>query len=217
MDDLDKLKSEYTFAMNKIYLCFEKTQWRPSLYMIQDEKMVTQILGELKNADLELKIIPHYLRDSFESAIGKTLFYNYEQRLYNGITTEFSFDPSKIIYEGGTVAFCCLQLALYMGFNEVYLIGVDLNYSIQITENGLEVQNVKDYFADNYISYTEDRNFPNVYFSRQSYEIAKKAYGSRGAKIFNATRGGKLEIFERVSFDDIIVEKGKKHGYYKND
>ena len=33
---------------------------------------------------------------------------------------------------------------------------------------------------------------------------AKKFYEGNGRKIYNATRGGKLEVFERVDFDDII-------------
>jgi uncharacterized Rossmann fold enzyme len=39
MEDLDKLKNEYTFAANKIYLAFEETDWRPTYYCIQDLKL----------------------------------------------------------------------------------------------------------------------------------------------------------------------------------
>ena len=40
-DDLDKLAEQgyVTFAFNRIYHIFDQTDWRPTYYMSQDEKM----------------------------------------------------------------------------------------------------------------------------------------------------------------------------------
>lgn len=36
LDDLNKLKNEFTFASNKIYKIFNQTDWRPSFYFAED-------------------------------------------------------------------------------------------------------------------------------------------------------------------------------------
>ena len=43
-DDLEKIykKCIPTFAFNRIYLMFDNTNWRPSYYISQDEKMLTE-------------------------------------------------------------------------------------------------------------------------------------------------------------------------------
>lgn len=41
----------------------------------------------------------------------------------------FSNDCSKCYYASGTVAYLMLQLAVYMGFREIYLLGIDMSYS----------------------------------------------------------------------------------------
>jgi len=38
----------------------------------------------------------------------------------------------------------------------------------------------------------------------QAYRKTKKIFEIDGRKIFNATKGGKLEVFERVDYDDIF-------------
>ena len=43
----------------------------------------------------------------------------------------------------------------------------------------------------------------NVDTLNYSYELARKFAEQKGVKILNATRGGKLEVFERVDFDAI--------------
>ena len=44
--DLDLIKGEYSFAANRIYYIFEKTEWRPTFYCNQD-------LNVLKDMDMD--------------------------------------------------------------------------------------------------------------------------------------------------------------------
>ena len=41
-----------------------------------------------------------------------------------------------------------------------------------------------------------------------AYEAAEKYTESKGIKIYNATRGGMLEVFERVDLDSLFEEEG---------
>lgn len=41
-------------------------------------------------------------------------------------------------------------------------------------------------------------------FATMAFEKAKEYADGHGIKIYNATRGGKLEVFERVNFDALF-------------
>ncbi len=47
----------------------------------------------------------------------------------------------------------------------------------------------------------------NVESMNRSYELCKEFAEKNGVKIYNATRGGKLEVFERVDFDSLFSKE----------
>lgn len=205
-EDLDKLKNEYTFAVNRIYLIFEQTDWRPTYYAIQDHKLVEKYKDEVSQLDLPVKFVATRAANDIKGGKGKYYYYNYVRRLFDGSAPEFSEDISKQTYEGGTVTYLCMQLAAYMGFSEIYLLGNDFNYSVTKTATDIVVNNVKDYFSDKYISNDENRFFPRLDLCEIGFEHAKKVLDEKGIHIYNATRGGKLEVFPRVNFDQITFK-----------
>ena len=93
-----------------------------------------------------------------------------------------------------------------MGFSEVYLLGIDHNYSISLNEKGVPVLNndVKDYFEGSKAS-NKGLNLPRIVESTMAYMTARK-FADKHAdfNVYNATRGGKLEAFERVNLDDVL-------------
>lgn len=119
----------------------------------------------------------------------------------------FSTDISKQINCRGTVTFTCMQIAAYMGFSEIYLIGVDHNYQNIINDSGEVVvdNSVKDYFCKGYDEDIKDEVVHNMGNNTLAYIDAKKYCDeSKKTKIYNATRGGKLEVFERVDLDILL-------------
>lgn len=206
-EDLDKLQNEYTFAVNRIYLSFDETKWRPTYYAIQDSKILDQYADDVANLDLPYKFVPKQYEGKIKNPKGQVFYYNYTVRLFNGTSAMFSDDISQVTYEGGTVTFLCMQIAFYMGFKEIILIGNDFNYSLEKTKDGVVVNNVKDYFTDKYIGNTDTRFYPRMDLCAQGFELARKKAEEKGIKIYNATRGGKLEIFERKDFDSIEFKK----------
>ena len=79
-----------------------------------------------------------------------------------------------------------------MGFKEIYLLGADCSYS----------DGKKNHFID-YMKYNSDQ-FSDGSQMFEAYKVAKKYADKNNIKIYNATRGGKLEIFERVDFDQLF-------------
>ena len=87
----------------------------------------------------------------------------------------------------------CIQLAVYLGFAEIYLLGTDFT-------------GVNNY-GSKYGHFYDEKDLDSVCYTDQvklGYEKAKQYADCHGIKIFNATRGGNLEIFERVDFDSLF-------------
>jgi len=103
----------------------------------------------------------------------------------------FSDDCYDVVYDGYSITYSLLQLAVYMGFKEIYLLGADCSYAKQGPHHFIETGVVD----------------PNSLIAGErmirAYKVVKNYVDKNGIKIYNATRGGYLELFERVSMDDI--------------
>jgi hypothetical protein len=200
-EDLERLgASNYVcFGVNKIYLSFDKTSWRPEYLVATDEKFIAYY-DEMLHSGVKNVIISDLLPEVAQKGRqeGAIVFHSIIDE--NGLP-EFSEEPMWKLYSVGSVVYECLQLAIYMGFSEIYLLGTDHNYS----ENQLEKTN---HFHKNY--YTGIGK-PNQYVKEhveRAFQSAKLYAENHGIKIYNATRGGKLEIFERADFD-LLMNKGE--------
>ena len=218
--DLDMLKNEKTFAMNKIYKIFDKTEWRPTYYVTEDALMAKQyrIINEYikgcKFFDFE-----HCLREinndkdfQFDkNAHYFTLIKNMSNRPAEYKKPGFGKYPDEFYY-GFTSTYSCLQLAAFMGFKEIYLVGIDHEYSVMITNSGEIIFSEKrNHFTNEYhkggiMEQYQSQGFHLFYIDNvtAAYQSAREYAENNGITIKNATRGGKLEVFERVSFDELF-------------
>ena len=107
-----------------------------------------------------------------------------------------------------------LELAMFMGFKEIYLLGVDCTSSL--SSSGHFIQG----YRDNAMKEKDrarickrlnrpdmtDEEVGQYYFeqSMNTYHIINDYAQKHQLSIFNATRGGALEVFPRVTLEDII-------------
>lgn len=208
MQDLEVLKerNEYSFGANRIYVSFEDTSWRPTFYCIQDGEMIKEYHDEIEKLPIKYKFVSDYACRRLSDKPFKTayMFHLDAQRFYPYYPS-FSTDISTGVAEGFTVTYAEIQLAAYMGFTSIYLLGVDCNYGKVLDSNGKVLDTgSKDYFSDKYILPNENRNLPQLFNSIQAYKKAEIYSRRNGFRIFNATRGGALEIFERKNFDELF-------------
>ncbi len=211
IEDLDRLTEKHCFAANGIYKMFSHTCWRPEFYFSQDSLMTQDILLKDIGNILDLKHI-------FTSINSKMVDFNekYDKikymRLYyeedNSGLPQFSTDCEKMINLSCTVTYSMLQMAAYMGFKTIYLLGMDCSYQYEELEDGTVIRNdVKSYgdiIAELTSGYSWDGKGAEVYQQIKGYKAAKKFAENNDIQIYNATRGGKLEIFERVDFDSLF-------------
>ncbi|MFH0882963.1 MAG: 6-hydroxymethylpterin diphosphokinase MptE-like protein [bacterium] len=208
--DLSLLEGEITFAANAIYLLYDRIKWRPTYYAVSDplvmedrHKDINALKDSIKFFTLE--------RANFAKRDNNTLFLrvrapqNYP---------EFTKDISEVIYGNHTVSFVHMQLAYYMGFRKIYLIGFDHDY--KIPEKPIIEPN--KYGTDRILSDSEDSNhFDPTYFGKgyrwhvpqiklieMAYRKAKEEYEKDGRSIYNATPGTKLDVFDKVDYASLF-------------
>ena len=210
VEDLEQLNDEITFAFNRIYYIFDKTKWRPTYYCSEDEKVIFSSKEEINNIKIENKFFPVNFPWDYNVHLKNAQYYIFKLGDSN-VEPKFSRDIAKGIYWGNTVAYTAIQLAVYMGIKEIYLIGVDHNFSKMVNDKGEIVidKTAKDYFTEKYNTDKDDLYIPNVDISTRAFSAAKKYADKNNIKIYNATRGGKLEVFERIDFEKIIFENKK--------
>lgn len=211
-EDLTKLheNGEITFGFNRIYNIFDRTPWRPTFYISQDEKMLGGCADTVNEVEMGVKFIPIQMRWWHGITIrGAREFRIIDQNVVDPRQFGFSDDIARGINNSSTGMYTAAQIAAYMGFSEIYFIGVDHHFRISQNNKGEVVvdNSVKDYFTDKYNEDKDKLFIPNTEKSTLTYVAMKDHCDRRGIRVFNATRGGKLEVFPRVDFDSLFVQK----------
>lgn len=207
VEDLNKLKQEDTFAFNRIYYIFDKTEWRPTYYMCVDTGVLGMNLPEIEKLKLPNIILSNTARYSMKTQT-ENIHYLYDYSRFK--INRWGFDPPYISEDVSehfcfcfTVTFDAIQLAIYMGYSEIYLLGVDHNYSVKVDAKGRITRDgsIKDYFDGLEKTAITAMNYEAT---TAAFKEAKKYCDSHGIVIRNATRGGKLEVFTRTDFDTLF-------------
>lgn len=91
-----------------------------------------------------------------------------------------------------------LQLAHYMGFDEVYILGCDCSYAGKSHH----------FDGENYSFQAASTIRSSKYWDEtfKEYDMIRKGYEKTGRKVYNATVGGKLDVFERKSLEEVFDE-----------
>lgn len=207
-EDLSKLKDEYTFAANRIFYMFGKTDWRPTYYCAQDSVVIDDIISDLpKVAEVCQKmflISDCYKQASEELKSNPNVLFFIAKYVSAHKERLFSDEVEKYVSGGGSVTYAAIQLAAYMGFSEIYLIGVDHSYAAtSFKDNKVSASDVSASYFDGMPSNIKMTK-PNPDNATVSFMKAKEHCDAIGVKIMNATRGGKLEVFPRVKLEDIL-------------
>ena len=207
-EDLELLKDEICFSSNRIFEIYPRTTWRPTYYMNQDFKLIEKFADEIHALDAKAVFLPMDVREKFDDNPLVHFFVLRHKEFYPG-DAEFSEKLHHFMGQGFTVTYGAIQMARYMGFSEVYLLGIDHNYSISLNEKGIPVMNegTQDYFKGSKAS-NQGLNLPRIVESTVAYMTARK-YADRQSDftVYNATRGGKLEAFKRVRLEDVLAKK----------
>ena len=210
IEDLNALNGKVTIAANKIFLAFAYTDWRPTFATIADPILYNKTIRQARN-NYSTLLIPHYLLDENATAPNVKVFRTIggapELRAAQITSVPFSGDLSRGAYTGYTVTYENLQFAVHLGSSPIYLIGCDHYYkgeSDTVANLPVTTKSADNHFVPNYRSIGETVNPAPLDLMNVSYQTARLYSEQHGINIYNATRGGHLDVFERVNLDSIL-------------
>jgi len=122
-----------------------------------------------------------------------------------------AYDLTRTVMEIGTALTMCLELALFLGFAKVYLLGFDMTQLCEgrdgqfgrfygmspVTRNDAE-QKLEDDFE------WGDGSYYHFWKMWHGFVLLREAAERRNIEIVNATRGGLLKCFRRGRYEDIV-------------
>lgn len=214
VEDLDRLHDEITFACNKIYLAYDKTDWRPSYYSVIDSMVAHNCAEEIQQLRLK-KIFGSVVKPNFPSASDIIWLKDLPSPIVDN-KRQFQFSKNIIegTYGGFTVIYTMLQLAYYMGVREVFLLGVDFSFTTpkpsdeksRLGETLLTCEGEINHFHPDYRKNGEQWTLPQLDYQYMAFQKAKKVFQQTGRVIYNASRSTKLDIFPLVDFDKVMED-----------
>lgn len=217
-EDLDMIVDEISFGCNFVHKIYAQTQWRPTYHFISDSSTVRTACWDIvRNQDLQRTTM--VIRDF---AYQKMLIKPKKAIIAPSISIdEYYVSDNFLAYHyisHATVMSMMLEAAMYMGFSEIYLIGVDAttssdkggNFSANYftPQQRAKLDKMKKKAIKNYDVATRRKEIAER--QRMVYSKIKEAAEAKGIHIYNATRGGELEVFDRVNFDDIANKRRHK-------
>lgn len=194
--DIEALRNEITFSMNSIVKSFGITDWRPTYYVVSDRIPFEACKSLINHEDFEMT----FYRCGIDNANSNVCHFVADNTGYYNCLRKNKFKgklfPSKRLERyfnnAPSVVFSIVQLAIYMGFSEIYLLGQDCNFA-----NASHAS----FAASKYRVLPTDADARKILDTFNNYEIA---LSNTGVSIYNVTRGGNLDLFVRKELNDVL-------------
>ncbi len=203
--DLFRLKNEYTFGMNRIYLLFPELGFTTTYFLSINDLVIEQCAQDIRALPIP-KFLSwhsrHLIPPNHERSLpAETIFLH---TTYTG--PKFARDVRGRLWEGATVTYVALQLAFHMGFDQVILIGVDHNFATQGEPNTTIVSagDDPDHFHPRYFGKGFRWQLPDLDTSEIAYRMADQAFRQAGRQVVDATIGGKLSVFPKLDYNALF-------------
>lgn len=200
--DLYLLGNIYTIGLNKINLLFDHSSFRPSLIVAVNPFVISQNLSFFQETT-----IPVILDQKAAREVGIHADNTRSLVFSSGGHPGFSCDARYAVNQGVTVTYVALQIAYFLGFKQVTLIGCDHNFITKGLEHKIVVSGEADpnHFDPRYFSGGVSWQLPSIAESEENYMKAKRYYSYDQRMIYNSTVGGRLEIYPRISLEEFLA------------
>lgn len=223
---LDLLQGEHTFAMNRIALLYDKVNWRPSFFVC----ITINVARAEWRKDILRTIslgIPSFVLDELKGYIeprSNVIYINctHGDEVVSYAPDEWwSYDVSQRVCKFGSSMLVALQIAVYMGFNPIYLLGCDLGFqasSSKLTSNRI-ISKILTRLTGRHRIPAQDLNHFDPSYGitwsagdtinmnmQAAHNLALRATKQIGVQIYNATLGGELEVYPRVELAHVLGE-----------
>lgn len=195
---LERFAGVPSIGMNKIDLIYPRTNWRPELVVCANNLVAIQHQDIFAASNIPIFVgwkARRYLRRDTRR---KVYFFN------TTLTNAFSTDAVAGFGSSATVTYFALQMAYWMGADPVIIFGVDHSFKFKGPEATYQKREGPDtnHFDPNYFKSGTYWGTPDLDQSEIDYTLARHAFEADGRKVYDATVGGKLNVFEKISVED---------------
>jgi len=192
------LRRETVIGINKIYLGIRRFGFYPRYLVAVNEKVISQAAPQIAALTC-VKFIGERGADHLPE---DALTYHIATK---SPPSRFCRDIEMGVHEGWTVTHAALQIAYYLGFAEVFIIGMDHRFEYQGRPNQASRLSGPDpnHFTSEYFSGQTWDN-PDLERSEESYSIAREVFERDGRRIVDATVNGACPVFEKGDYRDIF-------------
>jgi hypothetical protein len=203
MMNLGFLKHETSIGLNKIFLGLRKFHFYPRYFVAVNSLVIEQAKDEIKKLNC-IKFIGNCGGDRFIENDALTYLVNTRHP-----PARFSHDISLGVHEGWTVTYSALQIAYYLGFKEVVIIGMDHRYDYSGNPNEERRLDGADpnHFCGDYFGGGQMWHNPDLEHSEESYRIARCEFEKDGRRIIDATLDGACQVFEKADYRQLFSLK----------
>lgn len=191
--DISLLRDTVTFGLNRVYLAFDEWGFDTTYHVVVNKYVAEQSGHELSR-----------VRSPLFTTLSNASHFATAQRqpllLMNHRSPGFYGDIRHGVWEGATVTYVAMQVAYFMGFSEVVLVGVDHRFSTTGPAHELVESTAEDpnHFDPRYFGPGYKWQLPDLQTSEIAYRMARSAYERDGRRIVDATVDGALEVFPKV-------------------
>lgn len=181
--------------INLDYYCFAQFTYNPLFSREVGSKWISEIGNNSGFPQFFFNISEKGLIDRCYNFKGKNINYMYLEPINPDYYDEIDIMNKKMC--GQSVTIDCLQLAIYMGFKEIYLVGI---------EHSEIITNQYDYFYGRNQSIVRDKDIGALNSGRVVEKFSEQLYANyclwvqykrlkliaerKGINIYNATKGG---------------------------
>lgn len=200
--DLSQLEGRIVFGTNRIYL----SGFTPTYYVAVNPLIIQQFWDDIKEVDA-VKFVPNWAFESMETVPPKEEHAGEYVSIDTSLGVPLFSSPEGPIWEGYTVTFVAMQLAYYMGFDRVVLLGLDHYYGEHEKDPNKEVisQTADEYHFDpNYFGKGIRWHNPDIKMSEIAYALAQSAFAMSGRVIMNASSKTACDIFPIIPLRQVL-------------
>ncbi|CAK0779590.1 conserved hypothetical protein [Gammaproteobacteria bacterium] len=197
--DVSFLRREVVIGLNKIYLGIRKFSFYPKYYVAVNDKVIAQSVAQIRALNcikfISSRNAPFVPEDALTYHINTST-----------PPDRFCRDITQGVREGWTVTYAALQIAYYLGFQEVIIIGMDHRYEYTGKPNEAHLMAGPDlnHFSPDYFGGGQVWDNPDLAHAEEYYRIARSEYEKTGRRIIDATLEGACNVFEKADYRQIF-------------
>ena len=218
--NLIPLKDEIVFSVSSGHLYENFSKISPRYHCVPQITYQLMTEGDVKawfkEMDAALGKAEIFLSDTERCLVDEQGLFQNRSVYYLNLGRQFKENEESIVNlqgivpRGASVSIMCLMIAMYMGFKKIYLLGVEHN-SFQTNTYAYAFQ--PTILKDKDISVDKNSNLRGPLYDTlkssvilwEQYRALKVIAKKNGVEIFNATKGGALDEFERVDLESLLA------------